>query len=237
MMDGLSWSLVLAAAGLGLSHTLLGPDHYLPFIMLGRARGWSVRRTALMTAACGAGHVAASVVLGLVGIGLGLALSRIQQVEEGRGNLAAWAIVAFGVAYGAWGARHALRRSGGIEAHAHGRYVHVHHHGDRPHEHGAPRADGSTDGTFWALFVVFVLGPCEPLIPLMVMPGSRGRWGLATLAVAVFGVTTIATMVAATVAGYWGLRQVDLGPLARWSHALAGGIIAASGLAVLFLGL
>ena len=34
-------SLLAAAFGVGVVHTLLGPDHYLPFIMLAKARGWS----------------------------------------------------------------------------------------------------------------------------------------------------------------------------------------------------
>jgi len=232
-MDGLSWSLVLAAAGIGVTHTLLGPDHYLPFIMLARARGWSVRRTALVTAACGLGHVLASVALGAVGIALGLALAQIETVEAGRGSLAAWALVAFGVAYAVWGVRHAMRRSGGIEAHVHDGHAHVHRKGDLPHEH----RDHRGDRTFWALLTVFVLGPCEPLIPLVVMSASRGRWGLTALAVSVFGIVTIGTMVAVTLLGLLGVRRIDFGPLARWSHAVAGGIIAASGLAVLFLGL
>ncbi len=31
--------LGIAAASIGFFHTLLGPDHYLPFIVMARARG------------------------------------------------------------------------------------------------------------------------------------------------------------------------------------------------------
>ncbi len=54
------------AASIGLLHTLLGPDHYLPFIVMSRARRWTMTRTALITLACGIGHVLSSVLLGLV---------------------------------------------------------------------------------------------------------------------------------------------------------------------------
>jgi len=37
-LDGLSLSVLLAAAGVGIVHTLLGPDHYLPFLTLARVR-------------------------------------------------------------------------------------------------------------------------------------------------------------------------------------------------------
>jgi len=37
----LRWS----AASIGFVHTILGPDHYVPFIMIGKARNWSMPRT------------------------------------------------------------------------------------------------------------------------------------------------------------------------------------------------
>jgi len=230
-VDGLSWSLVLAAAGIGLTHTLLGPDHYLPFIMLSRARRWSTARTAAVTAICGLGHVLASVALGAIGIAAGIGLAHVEAVERARGSLAAWALVAFGGAYAVWGVRRALRRAGGIEPHDHHGHVHLHRRGDRPHDHG------EVDTTFWTLFAVFVLGPCEPLIPLVIMPASRGRLGLAGVSVLVFGVVTVGAMIGVTLAGRAGLYRMNVGRLARWSHAMAGGIIATSGLSVIFLGL
>jgi nickel/cobalt exporter len=234
-MDGFSWNLLLAAAGIALTHTLLGPDHYLPFILLSRARGWSARRTTAITAICGVGHVASSLLLGAIGLALGAAVGRLEGIEGSRGSLAAWALVAFGVAYAAWGVRRAVRRSRGIEPHEHGGHIHLHSRGDKPHQHGGPGAGSST--TFWALLVVFVLGPCEPLIPLFVLPASRGRWGAAALTAVVFGVITIITMVGLTLLGSAGLSPVRLGVLARWDHAIAGAIIALTGFAVLSLGL
>ena len=241
-MNVLGWSLLTAAAGVALVHTLLGPDHYLPFVMLARARGWSTTRTLVITSVCGVGHVASSVVLGGLGVLAGLAVGQIEGVEGGRGGLAAWALVAFGLAYALWGARHALRHAKGLEPHHHHGHVHLHTHGADDHHHPSPSVDEVAHDrraatTFWALFVVFVLGPCEPLIPLFVVPASRGAWGLAATTAIVFGVVTIATMVAVTAAALAGIRMLPLGPLERWSHTLAGAVIAASGLAILFLGL
>jgi nickel/cobalt exporter len=233
--DALSWSLIAAAAGIAVIHTLVGPDHYLPFIMLARARGWSTARTLVITAACGLGHVASSVLLGSIGIAAGIAVGRLETIEGSRGNLAAWALVAIGVAYGVWGLRRALRHRAGLEAHVHGSDVHIHSRGVLPHRHGVAKV--ARDTTFWALFLVFVLGPCEPLIPLFMIPASRSLWGTASLTAGVFAVTTIACMLVATAAGLAGIRQLRLGALERWSHALAGGIIALSGIGILYLGL
>ena len=49
--------LIATAASIGFIHTLIGPDHYLPFIMMSKARGWSVAKTLWITLACGVGHL------------------------------------------------------------------------------------------------------------------------------------------------------------------------------------
>ena len=60
--------LVIAAASIGFVHTLMGPDHYLPFIVIAKARRWSLARTTWITLLCGLGHVGSSVLLGALGI-------------------------------------------------------------------------------------------------------------------------------------------------------------------------
>jgi len=237
-MDGFSWSLLAAAAGVALTHTLLGPDHYLPFLMLSRARGWSRRRTFGVTVACGLGHVLSSLLLGLAGVGLGVGVARLERTEAIRGDVAAWALVAFGLAYCAYGVRRGLRHAHGLEAHAHGTHVHVHARATRPHGHDAASlgsGNARSAATFWVLFTIFVLGPCEPMIPLFVLPASRGRWGLAIASAALFGVLTIATMVAVTMASTAGLRRLPFSFLERWSHAMAGAVLWLSGAAILTL--
>ena len=233
-ITGFGLSVLAAAGGVAFLHTILGPDHYLPFIVLARARSWSTTKTLVVTAICGLGHVASSVALGGLGVVFGVAVARIEGVEGGRGDLAAWALVAFGLAYALWGIRHALRSSKGIETHLHHGHVHLHTHGDADHDH--TNGMGS-NLTFWALFLIFVLGPCEPLIPLFVLPASRGDWGLAAATAAVFTAVTLVTMVGLTAVAIKGAKQLRLGRLERWSHTLAGSVIAASGLAILFLGL
>jgi nickel/cobalt transporter (NicO) family protein len=233
-MEALSWTLLLAAIGIGVTHTLLGPDHYLPFLMLGKARRWSAARTLAVTAVCGGAHVVSSLLLGAFGLAMGYGVAQLEGVEGSRGDVAAWALVGFGVAYAAWGIRQALRRRAGIEMHLHGEQVHVHTHGAGHHHHPTPR---KPDTSFWVLFTIFILGPCEPLIPLFVVPASRGRWDLALATGLVFGIVTIGAMLAAVAVGLAGIKRVPFGRLERWSHAMAGSVIAASGLAILFLGL
>ncbi len=233
-MDAFSLDLLIASAAIALTHTVLGPDHTLPFVMLSRARAWSRRRTLVVTFLCGVGHVGSSVLLGVLGLALGYGVTRITAVESARGTLAAWALVALGTAYAAWGIRHAIRVRAGIVPHSHHGHLHLHAHGDGMHHHSEAQRSRTT---FWALFTVFVLGPCEPLIPLFVLPASRGRWGVAAATAVVFSAVTIATMMTLVTLAVAGVRRLPLESLERWSHALAGGVIAGSGLAVIFLGL
>ena len=242
-VDAFSWNLILATAGVAITHTLFGPDHYLPFIMLARARHWSRSRTVLVTTLCGLGHILSSLLLGAIGLAAGTALAHIEKLEGMRGDWAAWGLFGFGIAYLVWGIRKAIRTHSGIAAHAHGIGVHIHTHGDHVHAHPASSPAGSSAAssrsvvTFWSLFIIFVLGPCEPLIPLFVLPASRGRWDLALLTGVIFGLLTIALMVAVTIFALAGLTHLNFGRLERWSHAMAGAVITLSGAAILFLGL
>ncbi|NQT94081.1 MAG: hypothetical protein HQ559_15065, partial [Lentisphaerae bacterium] len=102
--------LLGTAALIGLVHTLLGPDHYLPFIVMSRARRWSMTRTALVTLACGLGHVLSSVLLGMVGVAFGVGVARLEIFEGFRGSVAAWLLIAFGLTYFVWGLHRAIRR-------------------------------------------------------------------------------------------------------------------------------
>ncbi|MCB9546030.1 MAG: hypothetical protein H6706_09275 [Myxococcales bacterium] len=226
--------LLFAAVSVAGLHTLIGIDHTLPFVALGRARGWSLRRILAVTALCGLGHVLSSVVLGVVGIGLGTALEQLSWIESSRGELAAWLLIAFGLAY-AGGAllRRAGRQPGRHELHSHGdALVHAH-----PHAPGHGHARSAASVTVWSLFIIFVLGPCEPLIPLLMAPAVEHGAGAVVLVASVFGAVTIGTMLVVVTLLHHGLKLAALQGLERHAHVLAGLAIAASGVAIQSLGI
>jgi len=68
-----------------------------------RAGGWTLRKTMLVTIACGIGHVASSVLLGLAGLALGTAVARLVDIEDFRGGTAGWLLFGIGLAYMMWG--------------------------------------------------------------------------------------------------------------------------------------
>ena len=151
-------------------------------------------------------------------------------------DIAAWLLVGFGVAYATWGTVRALRNKPHTHRHVHSfGLVHSHahsHKADHMHPHGA---DGRSL-TPWILFTIFVFGPCEPLIPLLMYPAAALSPGAIALVAAVFGAVTIATMLAVVFLLVLGLTSVSTERLGRLSHPLAGVTIFLCGIAI-FLGL
>ena len=227
-----------AAAGVGFVHTILGPDHYVPFVMMSWARKWSGLKTTLITLLCGLGHIGSSVVLGFIGVALGLAVGRLEGVESVRGNIAAWLLIAFGLAYLAWGVRRALRGKPHMHSHLHsGDSVHTHvheHFTEHAHVHNNKAA---TSITPWVLFAIFVFGPCEPLIPMVMYPAAKKNVLGLILVTCAFGVATIGTMLATVLIARMGVNLIPLAKAQRYSHVIAGATILVCGLAIRFLGL
>jgi nickel/cobalt exporter len=226
--------LLGAAATVGLVHTILGPDHYVPFIALSKARGWTARKTAVITVLCGLGHVGGSVVLGMVGIAAGITLTSLEFVEGARGEIAAWVLVAFGLVYGTWGVVRAVRGRPHTHFHFHAdgtRHVHEHTHAD---EHVHVHDEGARSATAWTLFIVFVLGPCEPLIPLLLFPAAAHGLAATAMVALVFGIVTIAAMTSVVLLSLIGMRYVPSRAVGRYSHVIAGAVITLCGVAILF---
>lgn len=230
--------LLLTAASIGFIHTLIGVDHSLPFILIGRSRGWSTGKLMRVTFVCGLAHVLSSVAIGAIGLGLGVAVDRLEWLESSRGNLAAWLLIGFGLAYAVWGLYRARRRARHQHVHSHvDGTVHTHEHdhgGSHTHMHDSRRAQVATVAM---LFVIFLLGPCEALIPLLMVPAVSHSWLIVSAVVGVFGLTTIATMMGVVLLGHYGLKVRTSRFLERHMTTVAGLTIATSGLAIQLLGI
>jgi nickel/cobalt exporter len=238
MINNEIWILAGTAIALGCIHTLLGPDHYLPFVAMAKARNWPLKKTLTISFFAGLGHILSSVVLGFVGLALGIAVGKLKIAESWRGNAAAWLLIGFGFAYFIWGLHRAIKNRPHQHEHAHADgevHEHLHQH-ESAHVHVHDRKN-KANITPWILFTVFVFGPCEPLIPLVMYPAAKHSLSGVILVAAAFGTATIATMLTIIALSTWGLGFVRLGRLERYAHALAGAAILLSGLAVQFLGL
>jgi hypothetical protein len=171
-----------------------------------------------------------SVFIAGVGLGLGVAGDRLLSVEQTRGSWAAWLLVGFGLSYAAVGLfKQKTRRH-------------------NPHA-GSPELLGATPDSealgsrqlMPALFVIFLLGPCEALLPLLTASGLVLSLGQAMTVTTVFSLATIVTMLTLVAGGYLGAEALQLrrrwATVAPYSHVLAGLALSLSGLSIQLLGI
>lgn len=227
--------ILATAVSIAFMHTMLGPDHYIPFIAMSKAGKWSKAKTFWVTILCGIGHVGSTMLLGGIGMVLGYSVFHLQSVESYRGDAAGWLLIIFGLLYTVWGVRRAVLHKPHSHSHMHtdgSMEVHAHH------EHGAHAHEGERSMMrIWIIFTIFVFGPCEPLIPILMYPAARGTAIDVVLVCCVFSIVTIGTMLGVVFGALYGLSFVPMKKLEQYSHALGGFAIFMCGIAIRMLGL
>jgi ABC-type nickel/cobalt efflux system permease component RcnA len=108
------------------------------------------------------------------------------------------------------------------------------HSGEHKHVHENAKGKSITP---WILFIIFVFGPCEPLIPILIFPASEGSILGLILVITAFSLSTILTMTGIVYLSATGLKAIQFGKMERFSHAIAGAFIFLSGIGIQFLGL
>lgn len=205
--------LLASTLSIAFLHSL-APDHWMPFAVIGKAKKWSKVKLMIVTFISGIGHVGSSIIIGGIGIILGFSLSSLKAVESNRGEIGLWLLIGFGVAYMIWGIKKAR---------------------EYKHEHIDTSAINSKTVTLWTLFAVFVLGPCEPLIPLMFLATDYGWYGILMTSL-VFSAVTIFMMLAQSLLAYFGIQLIRHDIAERYSHAFAGFVIALTGGFIMLIG-
>lgn len=236
--------LIFTAASIGFLHTLTGPDHYLPFIVMGKAKNWNVPKTLWITFLCGLGHVGSSIIIGILGITLGLGIKKLEVFEAFRGNIAAWLFIIFGFLYFLWGIWMVKKKKTHKHFHLNSNgEIHAHNHNhkqlseDLDNQNHSHKENKPISITPWVLFSIFVLGPCEPLIPLLMYPAANNSTGSVIAVAAIFAICTISTMMAIVVLTIKGINFLPMKAFEKYMHSFAGAAICLSGCAIVFLGL
>ena len=176
-----------------------------------------------------------------------LKLETLKQIEGHRGDLAGWSLVAFGLTYFVWGVVRAIRNRPHTHLHGHtDGTVHAHEHvhqGEHLHPHPAIVAEKVAPSelgqaprrgslTPWVLFTIFLFGPCEPLIPLVMYPAARANVAAVVVVTALFGVITLATMCTMVALVCFGTGSLRWPRVERFSQALAGLVVFSCGVAI-----
>ncbi len=211
--------LLLSALTIGIIHAM-APDHWLPFVMIGKANQWTRWKTTNVVILAGLGHVGSSVIITIVGVMLGAALEHVNGWEQVRGNIASWLLIVFGAGYALWGVMN------------YGKHTQEHsHHHDHPHGENTAKIV-----SYWTLFALIIFGPCEPLIPLLFASIPYG-WFAITAIFVVFGVVTIAMMLLQVHLAMLGLSFMRSHFFEDASHVIAGAVIVLTGILIRVLGI
>ncbi len=188
------------------------PTHWLPFVLVGRARGWTRRRILGAVVLAGGGHVATTAALGVA-----LAYGGFELNHE-FAHAIHWLIAGVLVALGAW---LVFRPSCQACGHVHA-----------SEEHPVPTAGQSDRAALIGLFVALTLSPCELFLPVYLTAVPHG-WTAVAILSAVLAVGTLGGMLlltALTLAG--GKRWARTG--SRWqSPRILGGCLCLLGFATL----
>ena len=225
--------LLVTAISVSVLHTVSGPDHYIPFIAIGKTKGWKLPRIVMWTAICGSAHVMASVLLALGGAAIGFSLSKIDGLNEVRGGLASWAIFIFGVLYLLYGLYGVYKE----KKHKHfdlyddgSVYVFEHDHKQMTYPTNRRKV------TPWILFLIFLLGPCEVLFPLLTYPTVEQSTSNMLILIGVFLSTTVSTMILVVSLMYFGFKLIKIDWLEKYVVPISGLSIAVCGIGMVFLG-
>lgn len=198
----LSQASLLSLVGAGFLASLLHavlPTHWLPFVAVGRAQGWSAAVTLTIVVLAGLAHVASTAIVGSL-----LTLA---------GGLAPWINAALPYAasavlliLGLWYLGRALFRApalAGVSAQA------------------VERPRVSDGAAIWGLVGFLAASPGEALLPVYVGAGVHG-WGVVALLTLAFAAGTVLGMVVFTSLAMAGVRRFRLQRLARFEGVALG---------------
>jgi ABC-type nickel/cobalt efflux system permease component RcnA len=133
------WALLLATFILAVTHTV-SPDHWVPFVMVGRAKRWRTSVVLGLAGLAGMGHVGTSVAIGLIGVFAEQGASReIATLFE---NATPLLLMIFGFGYTAYAL---YKRVLGKHGHSHGIPLINKLLGIDPHAYALPGRDHPHD--------------------------------------------------------------------------------------------
>lgn len=197
-----------SAALVGFLHSL-APGHWLPVVLVAKARRWSVQTVLLGAAVAASGHIIISNLLGAIAITIGVHLfTGFEEEVERYGSLI---LVIFGLIY----AIYAYFRHHSCHGHT--------HHGPHPKKGKAPFA------------FLFSLGfsPCIAVLPVFATASAKGATAT-LLAMIGFSLGVLLSLGSATVLATQGLAKLDHPILEHYGDVLTGIGIVLMGVVLFF---
>ncbi len=229
----------LAATGFTVAffHAAI-PTHWLPFVLVARARGWREGKTMGVALAAGVGHVLITSLLGLIVAWLGFAL------DEHFGQI--FKLIAGGLllAVGTYFAVQQLRGAGLRHHHLPGGQHHpsercgrektTSHLEHELHESSLVEAKTGDWAAISGLLVMLTLSPCEAFLPVYLSGVEFGWTGFFVLS-GILAAGTLAGMTLFTWLTLRGLKRFDLKRLEHYEAGLLSAVFILLGLMMLLI--
>ena len=108
------WALMTATFLLATTHSA-NPDHWLPFVMVGRAKRWKAAWVLALACLAGISHVGTSVIIGLVGVYAKKGTAK--EIADFLENATPLLLMIFGFGYAAY---YLYKHCAGFHGHSHG---------------------------------------------------------------------------------------------------------------------
>ena len=205
MASTLFTSVAVTGFAVAFLHAAL-PTHWLPFVLVGRAREWSMRKTLSVTAIAGLGHIVVTVALGVALTALGLVIR--PQLGAVFPFVVGGLLIAFGI-FQFLRHRHASRAA-------------------------TPDRRLTDSAATLGLVALLALSPSEAFLPLFLANIEQGWAGFAVLS-AVLAAATMLGMLLFTSLTVAGAARLNLGALERYEGAVLGVVLCMLGVGVMVL--
>lgn len=240
-LSGMNSTALTTVAATGFSvaffHAAI-PTHWLPFVLVARARGWNRAKALAVAAFAGLGHVAITTLLGLAIAWFGF------QLNEKIGAAFPW--IAAGLLW-AMGGFYLWRqwRGGGI----------CHHHPPGSPHHADEHCGEAADHSHWedelkdtalvstkaddwtaigGLFVMLTLSPCEGFLPVYLSAVRFGWHGFFVLS-GILAVAALAAMLLFTWLALLGFEKFEVKSFERYEAGLLGALFGVLGVLIVAL--
>lgn len=194
--------LLIGAFFVALIHTAI-PSHWLCFVLVGRARGWRLRRTMAVAAGAGVLHVATTVTLGLLLARTGESLFHIEDLER----IGGWLLAGLGALY---------------------LVLHFTHKGHHHHDEASATERMALGG----LFLAVTVSPCSAAI-LILVGAAGSSMAQVLLIAGVLLVTTVGFMVMLVGLTGLGVERLPLALFDRYEKLILGLVLAGVGTFIL----
>lgn len=214
------------------------PTHWLPFVLVSKARKWSRGKTLAVSAFAGMGHVALTSLIGLGIAWFGFQLD--EHAEELFPRIAGSVLLAIGVFY-FWrqfsgrGVMHHHAPGGTHQPSATCGHGHAHSHWDDELKGSKLVSLKAGDWpVISGLFLMLTLSPCEGFLPVYLSGVQFGWRGFVVLSL-ILALGTLAGMLLFTWLTLLGMDKLPIQKLERYEAALLGTIFTVLGLLMFFV--